>query len=103
MIRKLFAAVVLAGLFAGHSVAALAAPAICGLRVAMVKSLQDRHNEQPVSVGLDAQGAIVEVFAAPAGNWTILQTQPSGVSCLLASGQAWQGPPVANAASRAGS
>ena len=77
--------------------AAFAGPSVCGPRAHLAETLLSRHAERPISMGLDAKGAVVEVFAGPAGNWTILLTQPSGLSCLLASGQSWESLPVATA------
>ncbi len=37
------------------------------------------------------QGAVMEVFASSAtGTWTITVTSPSGVTCLIASGQSFE-------------
>ena len=40
-------------------------------------------------MGLAADGSVVEVLAATSGSWTILVTKPTGVSCVVASGEAW--------------
>lgn len=66
------------------------AQAICGTRAALTESLERRYAEEPVSIGVDRDGAVVEVFAAPSGTWTILVTRSTGVSCLLSSGSDWQ-------------
>lgn len=58
----------------------------CGDRTAIMTQLQDKFSEQPVSIGLDSQGRMIEVLAAPSGTWTILMTMPTGVSCLIGSG-----------------
>jgi hypothetical protein len=42
-------------------------------------------------MGLGANNAVVEVFASDAsGSWTITVTMPNGLTCLVASGQAFE-------------
>jgi hypothetical protein len=74
---------------AGAAPAAAGAPQ-CGEREAIVAQLVDRYGETQRSVGLQTAG-IVEIYAnSHSGSWTILLTTPQGLSCLLASGHAWQ-------------
>ena len=41
--------------------------------------------------GNSAEGALVEVLTTEDGNtWSILLTNPDGVSCLVASGEGWR-------------
>tara|TARA_Y100000031_G_C8177535_1_gene364822 strand:+ start:176 stop:370 length:195 start_codon:yes stop_codon:yes gene_type:complete len=40
---------------------------------------------------LASSGAVLEVLASKGGTWTILVTQPNGTSCVVATGEAWQG------------
>ena len=62
----------------------------CGQRERVVKMLQIRHAEAPISMGLAANGAIVEVFSTADGaSWTLLMTMPDGRTCLMASGESW--------------
>ncbi len=62
---------------------------ICGDRTEFVEKLKDGYAEEPISVGLAANGSVIEVFAADSGSFSILITQPTGVSCLVASGKEW--------------
>jgi len=62
---------------------------ICGERADFVERLKDGYAEEPVSVGLAANGSVIEVFTADSGTFSIIITQPSGVSCLVASGEEW--------------
>lgn len=62
----------------------------CGDRVAIMSHLEDGYSEQPVAMGLDAQGRVLEVLAAPSGTWTMLVSTPGGLTCLIASGVAWE-------------
>ena len=75
----------------------LAAPALanttrtCATRETIVKTLADKYGESRQSVGLGANNGLVEVFASPdTGTWTITITMPSGLTCLVASGGAFE-------------
>lgn len=63
----------------------------CGPRDAVVQRLAEGYGETRQSVGIGSNNAMVEVFAsADTGSWTILVTMPSGVTCLVASGEAFE-------------
>lgn len=63
----------------------------CGPRELVVNRLAEGFGETRQSMGLGANNAVVEVFASPeSGTWTITVTSPSGVTCLVASGQAFE-------------
>lgn len=71
-------------------ISAQASP-VCGDRQKVIDSLSAKYSEQPVAIGVTANGGVIEVLKAPDGEtWTILFTYPSGPSCLVASGEAWQ-------------
>ncbi|MHB1217464.1 MAG: hypothetical protein ACYC1L_04595 [Alphaproteobacteria bacterium] len=76
--------------------AALAAPALaqgelmCAPRDEVVKQLGAQFSETPVSRGLTGDGMLLEVFASPQGTWTAVLSEPTGVSCLVSGGEAWQ-------------
>lgn len=62
----------------------------CGNRDALVRSLQAKYNEELAVGGLqrrfDTQ-AVMEVWASEAtGTYTVLLTQPNGISCIVAAG-----------------
>lgn len=64
---------------------------VCSLRAAVLESLARRYGEAPVAAGLTLDGQLFEVLAAPDGKtWTVIQTAPSGLSCLVAAGESWQ-------------
>lgn len=72
------------------------APRNCAPRPVVLERLASGYGETRQSIGLGAQGAVVEVFAsAETGSWTITVTAPSGLTCLVASGQSFE--PVAEA------
>lgn len=54
-----------------------------------------RYAESPVSQGLSAKGTLMEVFATKDGSsWTLVETLPTGVSCVRASGELWSDNPA---------
>lgn len=70
---------------------AAAAPKACAPRDAIVERLAEAYGETRQSIGLGANNALIEVFASlDTGTWTITVTQPTGVTCLVASGQAFE-------------
>ena len=63
----------------------------CAPRPVVLERLAEGYGETRQSIGLGAQGAVVEVFASiETGTWTITVTMPTGVTCLIASGQAFE-------------
>ncbi len=63
----------------------------CAPREVVVERLSGGYGEIRQSVGLGAQGAMVEVFASPeTGTWTTTVTNPGGLTCLVASGQSFE-------------
>ncbi len=66
------------------------AQAVCGTRTALLKQLQGSYKEAPVSMGLAANGSVVEVTRSEKGSWTILLTNPRGLTCLMAAGEHWE-------------
>ncbi|NQW01683.1 MAG: hypothetical protein HQ483_18410 [Rhodospirillales bacterium] len=67
-----------------------AAQAVCGLRAAMLRQLGGNYKEAVVAMGLASNGAVLEVTRSDSGSWTILLTNPSGVTCLMAAGENWE-------------
>lgn len=63
----------------------------CGPRDMVVERLASGFGETRQSVGLGANNAIVEVFASiETGTWSITITAPGGLTCLVASGGAFE-------------
>lgn len=63
----------------------------CAPRDTVLNRLAEKWGETRQSVGLGANGAVVEVFAsAETGTWTITVTTPEGLTCLVASGQSFE-------------
>lgn len=71
------------------------APAVgqsCFPRALVAGRLAIAFRELPVSIGLTNDGTLVEVFASAAGTFTIVETDPRGVACIVSSGTSWEGP-----------
>ncbi len=63
----------------------------CGQRDSIVQRLAQKYGESRQALGLGTQGAVVEIFASEdSGSWTITVTLPTGATCLLATGQAFE-------------
>lgn len=73
----------------------IAAPAhaeefTCGAREVVVTALTGKHQERVVGNGLTLDTNVFEVWASPAGTWTLLVTNPQGRSCVIGVGTAWE-------------
>lgn len=63
----------------------------CGPRDAVVTRLAEKFGETRQSIGVAANNSVVEVYAShDSGSWTITVTLPNGMTCLVASGQAFE-------------
>lgn len=63
----------------------------CADRALVVERLATGYGEQRQSVGIGANNTMVEVFASlKTGTWTITITQAGGLTCLVASGLAFE-------------
>lgn len=63
----------------------------CAAHSAVVERLASGYGESRQSIGMGADGTVVEVFASlETGTWTITVTQAGGPTCLVASGEAYQ-------------
>ncbi len=92
--RSIAAAIGLAAGLATGDVLAEAIPqsprgaVACGEHAALVAALTERYEERQVSIGLQNNGRLLEVFASKrTGTWTILSTQANGKSCIIAVGR----------------
>ncbi len=63
----------------------------CAPRQQVLEQLRDRYGETRQSMGLSAEDTVIEMFAShSSGSWTITVTLPNGLTCLVASGQAFE-------------
>ncbi len=80
----------LLGLWAGLKPAS--AQSVCMTHAEMMKQLDGRFSESQVAIGLASNGQLLEVFSTGDGStWTIVITKPDGMSCVLTTGEAWDG------------
>ncbi|MEX3009016.1 hypothetical protein [Hoeflea sp. TYP-13] len=88
--RNLIMALVLPlALFAAPE--AQAAGLTCGDRTKLIKALSEKYQESPMALGLSATGkAMFEIYTSDTGTWTILMTNTSGVTCIMAAGHSWE-------------
>jgi len=75
--------------------ALLASPAsseenVCGKRDDIVSRLENGYQEFNSAMGMSTNGGLVELYTSDNGTWTLMLTQPDGVSCLIAAGQNWE-------------
>src|SRR5262245_18296081 len=67
------------------------APLLCGERSDVLTKLAVDFRERPASVELTNDGQLLEVLKSDNKlTWTILITNPNGVTCLVAAGESWQ-------------
>ncbi len=88
MIRHIAALVLGAALIAPNDAAA---QQNCAARATVIERLAGQYGESRQSIGMGTEGRVVEVFASPqTRTWTITVTLPSGLTCLVASGEAFE-------------
>lgn len=57
----------------------------------IVGQLDKRYAEAPISIGMQSNGNMLQVFAnQERDSWTILSVSPKGVGCILAAGNNWE-------------
>ena len=63
----------------------------CAPRAAVIERLASAFSETRQSIGMAANGTVVEMFASTdTGTWTITLTRPDGVTCLVADGHGFE-------------
>ncbi len=63
----------------------------CDKRAKVLGHLAQKYREAPVAVGVTNSGGLVEVLTTGDGNtWTIIVSNPDGLSCLVAAGEGWR-------------
>lgn len=83
-------AFIAACLFAAQSAGAGMSNNPCENRPDLLKTLEAEGMEQ-VASGLDRMQDVIEIFTNPeTGEWTMVSTLPSGVSCPIAQGEAFK-------------
>ena len=75
----------------GTAVAAQHNQTNCTDRSSALSHLSKTYQAQPVAMGLASSGSVVEVLTNEKGaSWSIIVTMPTGVTCLVASGEGWE-------------
>jgi hypothetical protein len=90
----MFKRLVAIGLGIGAVITAIPAHADnCAMREQVVSRLQDQYSEQLTGGGLHSStdvSAVVEVWVSPeTGTFTVMMTNPQGISCIIATGTDW--------------
>ena len=82
-------------LVAAGAASEAAAQAACGPRAQIRKHLGAAYGERPLSMALTTKGdAVIELWTAPDGSWTLLKTSVHGYACILAAGRTpWEPQP----------
>ncbi|HBQ36412.1 MAG TPA: hypothetical protein DD729_06185 [Rhodobacteraceae bacterium] len=63
----------------------------CAAHQTVVDRLAQSYGETRKSIGLSQNNVVLEVFASEkTGSWTITITTANGITCLVASGQAFE-------------
>ncbi len=63
----------------------------CDQRARVIGHLAQKYKEAPVAVGVTTSGGMVEVLTSgDGGTWTIILSNPNGISCLVAAGEGWR-------------
>jgi len=63
----------------------------CAARESVIERLETKYGETRQSMGLAPNNGVLEVFASvETGTWSITVTMPTGVTCLVASGQSFE-------------
>lgn len=63
----------------------------CDKRQKVIGHLAAKYQEAPVAIGVTNTGGLVEVLSTGDGlTWTIIVSNPDGLTCLLATGEGWR-------------
>ena len=94
MVHGLLAVILTTSVIAHPHPAASQMMRSCAGRSEIVNFLDSNFGEKLTAVGLINQNAILEVYAAESGTWTLLVTDVHGISCVLLSGDSWETMPA---------
>jgi hypothetical protein len=92
MWRRLILLLAIAAAMAAPAAAPVAAESpiaevICAPRAEMLLRLR---GAEVAGVGMRQEDAVLEVWAKPSGDWTLVQSYANGTTCILAMGEAWE-------------
>jgi len=63
---------------------------MCDDTVRLKKQLSDVMGAEKHSWGLRGPDTVMEIWIAPAGSWTMVQSYANGTSCVVAMGEHWE-------------
>lgn len=90
-VRDMIKSVVAATLIAMATTAADAQTIPCGSHAQIAAFLKDKFQELQDAFGVVGDKAVLELYVSDGGaTWTILLTDISGRSCILAAGDTWE-------------
>lgn len=90
-LAKRFGICALAAAFLTLAPAALAQDVVpCGDRDKVTAMLAKRYKEVPRAIGLASRSGVMEIYVSKTGSWTLLMTNPSGRTCMIAVGENWE-------------
>ncbi|RUM96097.1 hypothetical protein EET67_19785 [Pseudaminobacter arsenicus] len=61
----------------------------------LVARLVEKYQERQFAFGLIGNVAVMEIFVAESGTWTIIVTDVTGRSCIVAAGNNWESTMIA--------
>ena len=68
-------------------------PRACHPRDHLLAVLEEKYGEIPIGFGV-TNGQLIELPTSDDGiSWTIIQTSPNGISCMITSGEGWRALP----------
>jgi hypothetical protein len=68
-----------------------AIPALCAGRADILARVERQFGETTAAFGLTVDGTLMEILAtADGGTWTMIESRPDGLACLIAAGVEWQ-------------
>ncbi|OCO98185.1 MULTISPECIES: hypothetical protein [unclassified Ensifer] len=99
MVRKAIRGLALAALLAvgvtARPVPAVSqAPINCADRSEVIEFLARQYREKPAATAQINPHAIMEIYAADNGSWTLIVTDVNGRSCVILAGKNWESLPA---------
>ena len=71
-----------------------ASAAACAPRDDFARHLESTYQEKSEGLGVANDGSLFELFASDNGTWSLLITNGSKISCIVAAGDMWVSKPV---------
>jgi hypothetical protein len=62
----------------------------CSEHGELVAHLSEKYHEKQFAFGTIGQIAVMEIFVGETGSWTVIVTDVTGRSCIVAAGENWE-------------